>query len=76
MRPLLRYFVPYPDPGHRVTADAAQVVSEAAIAGIRALGIDCSPGHVELRVTESGPVIIEIGARLGGGYICSDLVPL
>ncbi|MBN1503851.1 MAG: ATP-grasp domain-containing protein [Candidatus Eisenbacteria bacterium] len=43
---------------------------------VRALGIDFSATHTELRMTPSGPVVMEVGARLGGDRITSDLVPL
>ncbi|WP_460283975.1 ATP-grasp domain-containing protein [Clostridium botulinum] len=43
---------------------------------INAIGLDNSASHSELKLTPNGPVIIEIGARLGGDYITSDLVPL
>jgi len=43
---------------------------------IKAIGLDNSASHTELKLTNRGPVIIEIGARLGGDYITSDLVPL
>jgi len=51
-------------------------VTQTAVAAVEALGIDGSPGHTELRLGVEGPVVMEVGARLGGGYICSDLVPL
>ncbi|MDD3217569.1 MAG: ATP-grasp domain-containing protein [Lachnospiraceae bacterium] len=42
-----------------------------------ALGIQTGAAHSELKITESGiPVIIEIGARMGGDCIGSHLVPL
>ncbi|AOT70569.1 ATP-grasp domain-containing protein [Geosporobacter ferrireducens] len=37
--------------------------------GIEALGINSGVTHTELRLTPSGPVIVEIGARLGGDKI-------
>lgn len=37
-----------------------------AAVGIRALGMKSSPAHVEVIMTESGPRIVEIGARNGG----------
>ena len=43
---------------------------------IKALGIDNGAAHVELMITEDGAKIIEVGARLGGDFITSDLVPL
>lgn len=51
-------------------------VSEVAQAGINALGIDNSATHTEIRVCNDGPRILEIGPRLGGGYISSHLVQL
>ena len=53
-----------------------QALRQTAKAGMAALGIDQAPGHIELRLGENGPSVIEIAARLGGGYITSDLVPL
>lgn len=43
---------------------------------IQVVKLDNSAAHVEVRLTSSGPVLIEMGARLGGDYITSDLVPL
>lgn len=43
---------------------------------IRILKIDNSATHTEVKLSSKGPVLIEIGARLGGDYITSDLVPL
>lgn len=43
---------------------------------ISAMGIKNGPAHVEMMITNNGPVLIEIGARLGGDYITTDLVPL
>lgn len=35
-----------------------------------------APTHTEIKITEKGIYIIEIGPRLGGDFISSDLVPL
>lgn len=51
-------------------------VVETVEACVRALGIDFSASHAEMRMTGSGPVVMEVGARLGGDRITSDLVPL
>ncbi len=51
-------------------------IKELTIAGIKALEIDNSPSHTEIRLGPEGPRIMEIGARLGGGFISSHLVPL
>ncbi len=51
-------------------------VREAVDACVGALGIDFSGSHTELRMSPRGPVVMEVGARLGGDRITSDLVPL
>lgn len=43
---------------------------------IRSLGIDNGPCHVEIMVVDRGPVMIELGARMGGDNITTHLVPL
>ena len=53
---------------------SGQIV-DAALRGVRALGIDWSAAHAEVRLTATGPRIIEIGARLGGDFITTELVP-
>lgn len=42
----------------------------------KAIGITDGPAHVEIKVTEKGPKIVELGARLGGDNITTHLVPL
>jgi biotin carboxylase len=59
------YVTPSRLPGEVQTAIAA-VVSRAA----SALGLTEGPVHAELRVNESGPVVIEVAARSIGG-LCS-----
>jgi biotin carboxylase len=51
-------------------------VDEVVKGLVRAVGLNNCPCHTELKLTPGGPVIIENGARLGGDYITSDLVPL
>jgi biotin carboxylase len=55
--------------------DLAEIRTTAA-AAVRALGIDWSASHTEIRLGPNGPRVIEVGARLGGGFITSHLVPL
>ncbi len=43
---------------------------------MHSVGIMNGPAHVEMMVTESGPRLIELGARMGGDFITTDLVPL
>ena len=56
--------------------DIKMRISEVAKAGIKALGINHGPSHTEIKLTSTGPKIVEIGARLGGGCITTHLVPL
>jgi biotin carboxylase len=44
---------------------------------LKALGVTNSASHSEYKITDDGRIcIIEIGARMGGDFIGSDLVPL
>ena len=47
-----------------------------AIAANKAIGIENGPSHTEIIVTNNGPKIVELGARLGGDCITTHLVPL
>lgn len=60
----------------RFTGDTKEKICEAAASAMKAVGIENGPAHVEMMVTERGPVLIELGARLGGDFITTDLVPL
>lgn len=57
-------------------AKQADAVIALAKQAARALGLRSCGGHVEIMVTEQGPKIIEFGARLGGDFISTKLVPL
>ena len=52
-----------------------QQILTAAVSGVRALGINWSAAHAEVRLTSAGPRLMEIGARLGGDFITTELVP-
>lgn len=51
-------------------------IKEIAIKAIIAIGINNGPSHTEIIVTNEGPKIVELGARLGGDNITTHLVPL
>lgn len=51
-------------------------IKDVAEAAVNAIGIYNGPSHTEIMVTDSGPKVVEIAARLGGDYITSTLVPL
>jgi biotin carboxylase len=68
-------FPPYfEETGHTVTADdtllADAEVRRVLVAAHRAVGVRDGVTHTEIRLTDRGPAIIEINARLGG-----DLIP-
>lgn len=49
-------------------------IAEAASLGVRALGLDGTAAHAELRLGADGPVLMEIGPRMGGDFISTELV--
>ena len=53
-----------------------QKVKSFLFSVIDCVGIDNSPAHIEFKVDQSVPVLVEVGARLGGGSITTDLIPL
>lgn len=52
-----------------LTAEDEQALKATTAAGLTALGIRSGPTHTEVKLTERGPVIVEINARLAGGMI-------
>ena len=52
-------------------------VREIVLCALDALHIEYGASHAELKITEDGDIrVIEIGARMGGDFIGSDLVQL
>lgn len=65
-------FAPYfEETGHTVTAGDPLLphVAPTAAKAVRALGITDGVQHVEMRLTASGPRLIEVNARIGGDRI-------
>jgi len=61
----------------RLPDDTQRQIREVAEAACKSLGLDKGPAHVEMKVTPArGPVMIELGARMGGDNITTHLVPL
>lgn len=60
----------------RLPEETQQRIREVAEAACLSLGLDKGPAHVEMKVTSRGPVMIELGARMGGDNITTHLVPL
>lgn len=71
------YFV---EMGHSQPCQLSETTIEAIInlaeRAALAVGIKNGPAHIEIIVTENGPKIVELGARLGGDNITTHLVPL
>ena len=61
----------------RLPSETQRQIREVAEAACKSLGLDKGPAHVEMKVTSArGPVMIELGARMGGDNITTHLVPL
>ena len=60
----------------RLPEKALEEIRRVAARAVKAVGIDNGPAHVEMMLTESGPRMIELGARMGGDCITTHLVPL
>lgn len=59
----------------RLPKDDLEKISDLAKRAAMAVGIENGAGHAEIILTESGPKVVEIGARMGGGCITTHLVP-
>lgn len=60
----------------RLPVDVQTAIRNVTVAACKAIGIDKGPAHVEMKITKRGPVMIELGARMGGDNITTHLVPL
>ena len=60
----------------RLPVEAQEAIREVAVKTVEAIGIINGPSHTEIMLTEDGPKVIEMAARLGGDFITSKLVPL
>jgi biotin carboxylase len=70
----------YVEMGHsqpaQYSSEMLEKIKEVTVFAVESIGIDNSPAHVEMIITENGPKLVELGARLGGDCITSHLVPL
>lgn len=60
----------------RQTPENVARIKDLACRAVRAIGIQAGPAHVELILTDKGPRMVELGARMGGDCITTHLVPL
>lgn len=57
-------------------AEMVAVVRDAAIRGVKALQLDNCAAHAEIKVQDGQAYLMEIGARLGGDFISTELTYL
>ncbi len=66
--------------GHNIVNDMpnniVKEIEKYVIEVLKELKVNVGPAHTEVILTKEGPRIVEVGPRLGGDYITSDLVPL
>lgn len=60
----------------RHTKEFVEQIEWVTKAAVSAIGIENGPSHTEIIITNNGPKIVELGARLGGDNITTHLVPL
>ncbi len=60
----------------RLPVQDLRKIEALAIKACQAVGISDGVAHVEIILTNKGPKLVELGARLGGDFITSHLVPL
>ena len=51
-------------------------IKDLACRAVKSVGINCGPSHVEIKLTPTGPKMVELGARMGGDCITTHLLPL
>ncbi len=59
-----------------LSEEAQEKIREVAMQAVKAIRLQNGPSHTEIKVTETGPKVVELAARLGGDFITSRLVPL
>lgn len=57
-------------------AEVVEKIIEAAVAGVKALDVNDCACHAEVKVQDGEAFIMEIGARLGGDFISTELTRL
>lgn len=59
-----------------LSLETKETICDLAGRAALAVGIQNGPVHAEIILTDQGPKMVEIGARMGGDCITTDLVPL
>ncbi len=55
--------------------DSIDLIRDLAARAVKSIGLTDGPAHVEIMLTDDGPKMIELGARMGGDCITTHLVP-
>ena len=58
------------------TAEEVETLKAAAVAGVEALGVNNCACHAEAKLMDGRAYLMEIGARLGGDFISTELTHL
>lgn len=58
------------------TAEEVEALKAAAVAGVKALGVNNCACHAEAKLMDGKAYLMEIGARLGGDFISTELTHL
>lgn len=58
------------------SADDVETLKAAAVAGVKALGVNNCACHAEAKLMDGKAYLMEIGARLGGDFISTELTHL
>ena len=56
--------------------DIVSIIQDAAVRGVKALGVDKCACHAEVKVQDGKAYLMEIGARMGGDFISTVLTRL
>ncbi len=56
--------------------ELVNIIKEAAVAGVKALGVNNCACHAEVKVQNEKAYLMEVGARLGGDFISTELTHL
>lgn len=59
-----------------ISQELEREIQQIVLRFIQTLDLGDSPTHTEVKANQNGVYILESGARLGGDFITSDLVPL
>lgn len=56
--------------------DTVAIIKDAAVSGVKALGVDRCACHAEVKVMNDKAYLMEVGARMGGDFISTVLTRL